>query len=176
MPGQHIELHVINRITINTIGPPGQRVFLFQASDAVDTVTLKLEKEQARALAHTAEELLDNLDKEHPLEDSTHDRPASGDFMLKNPLDPMFQIGQIGLGYDQSRDMIVLATQELLLDESEEPSTARFWVSRSQLRALSKQTLGIVEQGRPVCPLCGRPIDPDGHFCPRSNGHDKVVQ
>jgi uncharacterized repeat protein (TIGR03847 family) len=176
MPGQHIELHAVNRVTVNTVGPPGGRVFLFQASDAVDTITLKLEKEQARALAHTAEELLENLDKEYPLEDSTQDRPASGDYMLHNPLEPLFQIGQIGLGYDRGRDMIVLATQELLLDESEEPSTARFWVSRSQLRALSRQTLDVVEQGRPVCPLCGRPIDPDGHFCPRSNGHDRVLQ
>jgi hypothetical protein len=29
----------------------------------------------------------------------------------------------------------------------------------------------IVAAGRPPCPLCGAPLDPQGHICPRRNGH-----
>jgi len=176
MPGLNIELHVVNHITIGTVGPPGQRTFLLQASDALDTVTLKLEKEQARALAHAANELLENLETQQSVEESPFDIdiPLSSDLMLQEPMEPLFSIGQIGLGYDKNRDMIVLAVQELLLDETEEPSTARFWISRGQVKNLSKQALDVVEQGRPICPLCGKPMEPDRLCCPRVNGHYKA--
>ena len=71
--------------------------------------------------------------------------------------------------------MVVLAVQELLLDETEEPSTARFWITRSQVRSLSKHTLDIVEQGRPICPLCSKPMEPGKLCCPRVNGHYKEL-
>ena len=148
---------------------------MLQAADAIDTVTLKLEKEQARALANAATDLLENLDDEYPIEESSLDAPLTADLMLQNPLEPLFGIGQIGLGYDRNRDMVVLAVQEALFDEEEDPSTARFWVTRAQLRTLGKFALDIVEQGRPVCPLCGRPMDAEGHFCPQRNGHDKAL-
>lgn len=175
MPGLNIELHLVSRITIGTVGPPGKRVFLLQASDALDTITLKVEKEQARVLAHASAELLENLDEEYPADESDYDIPPLADLMLQNPLEPLFQVGQIGLGYDQRRNLVVLVIQEMLLDETETPSTARFWLTRAQVRALGRYTLEVVEQGRPVCPLCGGPIDPEGHFCPRRNGHDKVL-
>jgi uncharacterized repeat protein (TIGR03847 family) len=149
-------------------------MFLLQASDGLDTVTLKLEKEQTRALAHAAQELIDSLEEQFPVEESPFDSPLSADMMLKNPLEPLFQIGQIGLGYDRGRDMVVIATQEFAMEGEEDPSSARFWISRPQLRHLGQHALEIVEQGRPVCPLCGRPMDATGHFCPRRNGHDKA--
>jgi uncharacterized repeat protein (TIGR03847 family) len=48
---------------------------------------------------------------------------------------------------------------------------ARLWAGLPQMRALSRAAQEVVSQGRPICPLCGQPIDPEGHFCPRSNGH-----
>jgi uncharacterized repeat protein (TIGR03847 family) len=86
-------------------------------------------------------------------------------------MEPDFVVGQIGLGYDQEQDAIVLVVQEIQL-ENEEPSTARFWATRTQMKALSNHTIEVVDQGRPLCPLCEQPIDPDGHFCPKSNGHE----
>jgi len=152
MPGQHIELHSVTRITVGYVGKPGQRLFLLQASDAVDTITLKIEKEQASALANTARELLENLETEYPETEApapTDPRPSSDELALTEPFEPMFVVGQIGLGYDRNRDMIVLAAQELLLDEALEPSTARFWIDRTQLTALSDHALEVVSQGRP---------------------------
>jgi len=42
------------------------------------------------------------------------------------------------------------------------PDTARAFVARASR---------VVAAGRPPCPLCGAPLDPQGHICPRRNGH-----
>ncbi|MCG3210620.1 MAG: hypothetical protein FOGNACKC_04251 [Anaerolineae bacterium] len=168
------DLHPVSRITIGTVGPPGQRVFLLQASHENSTVTLKIEKEQARVLASSTIELLDELDDKYPRNYSKTDQPLSSDLMLQEPVDPRFIVGQIGLGYDQDEDMVVLVVQEAQLEELSDPSTVRLWATRSQMRAMCDHTLEVVEQGRPICPLCESPMDPDGHFCPKTNGYERV--
>ena len=55
-------------------------------------------------------------------------------------------------------------------DDDRVPSV-RFVATRSQMRALGEHALEVVAKGRPICPLCGRPIDREGHFCPRTDGH-----
>jgi uncharacterized repeat protein (TIGR03847 family) len=175
MAGDLLDLNPVSRITIDAVGPPGQRVFLLQASQGTTTVTLKLEKEQARILAASVLELLEDLDEKHPRSQSKLDKPLSSDLMLQEPMEPAFVVGQIGLGYEQSQDLVVLVIQELQLeDQQEDLVTARFWAKRAQMKAMSEHALEVVERGRPICPLCNSPMDPEGHFCPRSNGHDKV--
>lgn len=169
------DLNPVSRITVGAVGPPGQRVFLLQASQGTTTITLKLEKEQARVLATSTLELLEELSQKYPRPYSRLDEPLSSDLMIQEPMEPEFAVGQIGLGYDQEQDAIVLVAQEIQLEEREEPSTARFWATRAQMKALSEHTMQVVDQGRPICPLCDQPIDPDGHFCPKSNGHEKVA-
>jgi uncharacterized repeat protein (TIGR03847 family) len=170
------DLNPVSRITIGAVGPPGQRVFLLQASkSSSDNITLKIEKEQARVLATSTIELLEELDQKFPRPHSALDEPLSSDLMLQEPMEPEFVVGQIGLGYDQEQDMVVLVAQEIQTEEEQqEPSTARFWATRSQMRALSNHALEVVEQGRPICPLCDSPMDPDGHFCPKTNGYERV--
>ncbi|MCB0163541.1 MAG: DUF3090 family protein, partial [Anaerolineae bacterium] len=163
-----------NRITIGAVGEPGQRMFLLQASQTSSNVTLKIEKEQARVLAVSTTELLDELDEKYPRSFSKVDRPLTSDLMLREPMEPEFVVGQIGLGYDQDQDMVVLVVQEIQVDTDEDVATVRFWATRSQMKALSEHTLEVVNQGRPICPLCESPIDPDGHFCPKSNGFERV--
>ena len=169
------DFNPVSRITIGAVGSPGKRVFLLQASqDSAITVTLKIEKEQARILASSTIELLEELDQKYPVVYSRLDEPLSADLMLQEPMEPEFVVGQIGLGYDQEEDMIVLVAQEIQLEEFNEPATARFWASRTQMKALSTHTLDVVEQGRPMCPLCDAPMDPNGHFCPKTNGYEKI--
>lgn len=169
------DLNPVSRITIGAVGEPGQRMFLLQASQSSsDSMTLKIEKEQARVLAVSTTELLEELDEKYPRSFSKVDRPLTSDLMLREPLEPDFVVGQIGLGYDQDQDMVVLVVQEIQLDADDEVATARFWATRSQMEALSEHTLEVVNQGRPICPLCDSPIDPEGHFCPKSNGFERV--
>ena len=40
-----------------------------------------------------------------------------------------------------------------------------------QARAFARRAAGVVAAGRPPCPFCGGPLDPEGHICPRSNGY-----
>ncbi|GAB4535790.1 MAG: DUF3090 domain-containing protein [Anaerolineae bacterium] len=175
MAGQIFEMHPVSRITIDAIGPPGQRVFMLQASQGTETITLKLEKEQAQVLAHSIDQLLEELAERFPRPILPLEEPPASELLLRDPIEPLFAIGQMGLGYDESEDALVLVVQELTSEEEvQNARIARFWATRGQMRAISRHTLEVVAMGRPICPLCNRPIDPHGHFCPKSNGHEQV--
>ena len=174
MAAELFDFNPVSRITIDAVGPPGERTFLLQASQGASSITLKMEKEQAKILAVSVIELLEDLDEKHPRSRSKLEKPLSSDLMLQEPLEPTFIIGQIGLGYEQNQDMIVLVIQEVQYEGKTDLATARLWATRAQMEAMSEHALQVVEQGRPICPLCNEPMDPDGHFCPKSNGHDRV--
>ena len=171
MAGEVLDIHPVTRITINTQGKPGQRKFLLQVQSISETITLKIEKEQARVLSVSLIDFLDEINQKHPQPYTRLDIPPRSAMALHEPAEPLFAVGQIGLGYDEEDDLIVLVAQELQAEEFEEPMTIRFWANRGQMRALSDHTLEVVEQGRPLCPLCNHPKS-ENQFCPRSNGHE----
>jgi len=166
-------MNPVTHITAGAVGPPGQRVFYLQATQDLERVTLLCEKQQIEALAVGIEQFVEDLQTKHP------DLPEATDYFdrykmaLEEPLEPLFRVGQMGLGYDEDTDLLVLVAQEVVTEEgsAEDASAARFWATRSQLRALGKYALETVQKGRPICGNCGQPMDPEGHFCPKSNGH-----
>ncbi len=164
------DLDAVQRITAGAVGPKGQRVFYVQARRGSRLITLLAEKEQVRALADAISRLLDSLAEKNPRL-ATSDDLLVTDMSLEEPLDPEFRVGQMGLGYDAERDMVVLLIQGISEDEEGEALTARFSASRPQMRALASHASQVVAAGRPICGNCGRPIDPTGHFCPQRNGH-----
>ncbi len=169
------DLNPVDRITVDTLGPPGQRVFFFQASQGTQVVTLVFEKEQARALAAGLLQLLDQLKADLP-----EDRDQVGVILvtqtnLLQPVEPEFRIGQMGIGFDEDSGYVVVVAYELAIEEEQDIGVARFWATREQTRALAQHAMEVVQAGRPICPLCGEPMDPDGHFCPRGNGHGKTA-
>jgi len=94
---------------------------------------------------------------------------------LREPADPVFVLGPIGLGYDRSNDRVLIQLEELgEVDEEGEPvdddrGHVRLYLSRGQAAAFCDHAESVVEAGRPPCPWCAFPIDPDGHDCPRMN-------
>lgn len=185
----NIELNPVSSIVADAVGQPGQRVFYMQARQGLTTVTIETEKEQIRALAMGIHQFLEDLSHRFP-DRATLDRVDPHDLVLTPPFEPEFKVAQLGLGYDADSDHVVIVAQALATDpeteteeaaeeESEESKgpVARFWITRGQAKAMADHALEIVAQGRPLCPLCGRPINPDGHFCPKRNGHttDLVV-
>ncbi len=92
------------------------------------------------------------------------------DMRLREPVEELFRVGNMGLGYSEGDDLVVLIAYELV-EEGEDPNVVSFWATRAQILSLVKHVTDIVKQGRPICGNCGRPIDPDGHFCPQRNGH-----
>ncbi len=167
---QVYDLKPVSHITADAIGPPGQRVFYLQASQDDMVVTLVLEKEQVRALSLGVEHMLAELDQRFPQKAAEMELVNQHDLALREPVDPLFRVGQLGLGYDAESDLVIIVAQELT-DDADSMSVARFWATRAQVKALSEQGMRVVEAGRPTCPLCGAPINPEGHFCPRRNGH-----
>jgi len=173
MPRFEIDVDPCDHITADAIGSPGQRVFYLQAYQDQRTVTVLIEKAQLQSLAIGIEQFLSQIDQQNPdLEE------ASGEFSeahmrIHPPVDPLFRAGEIGLGYDKERDRVVVFTKELLTEEDEPESAAqiRFWATRSQIRKLARWGVEVANRGRPVCVQCGQPMEPEGHFCPKKNGH-----
>jgi uncharacterized repeat protein (TIGR03847 family) len=175
------DLDPVTRLTADAIGTPGQRTFYLQAASGADQVTLLVEKEQVRRLAESLESWLPELAADRP-EDPEEARVAeAGELALSEPLEPEFRVGQLSLSYDPERDRVVVVATELLPGDEQpeepapepepEPQTVRLVVTRPQLRVLARHGSQVVARGRPLCPLCGNPLDPTGHICPALNGH-----
>jgi uncharacterized repeat protein (TIGR03847 family) len=175
MPDQQLDLNPVTHITTGAIGPPGQRVFYLQARAGGELVTLIVEKVQVQSLAVGLEQFLVELARQFPDLAETSAAYDVSAMELEQPVDPLFRVGQIGLGYDQSTDRIVVVARELTPEgsEPEQASVARLWCTRDQLRAMCQWGLDVASRGRPICGNCGEPMDPEGHFCPKSNGHKK---
>jgi uncharacterized repeat protein (TIGR03847 family) len=167
------DLDAVQRITAGAVGPKGQRIFYVQARRGNRLITMVAEKEQVRALADAIARLLDGLAEKNPRL-STSDDLLVTDMSLEEPLEPEFRVGQMGLGYDAERDLVVLLVQGVAEDEGE-AQTARLSANRALMRALSSHAAQVVAAGRPICGNCGRPIDPAGHFCPQRNGHGPMM-
>ncbi|MBE2221989.1 MAG: DUF3090 family protein, partial [Anaerolineae bacterium] len=129
-----------------------------------------IEKQQAAMLATSFESLLDELNQKHPQRTRKAEEPVWTDLRLREPINSLFRVGHMGLGYNEDSDQIVLVAYELV-EEGEEPNVVSFWLSRPQVKALIKHISDVVSAGRPICGNCGLPIDATGHFCPNRNGH-----
>ncbi len=162
-----------DHFTAGAVGPPGQRVFYLQSRDAGRLITLKVEKEHVRALAEYLGGLLARV-KGAP-------GAARGPAELLEPLETAWDVGSLAVGYDESQDRVVVEASELIeAEEAEEesppapePAMARFRITRAQAAAFVERANELMKGGRPTCPVCSRPMDPEGHVCPRANGHVK---
>jgi uncharacterized repeat protein (TIGR03847 family) len=166
---RHIELNPVTHLTIGAVGEPGNRTFYLQGSRSSQTITLIIEKEQARMLAGSFESLLGELDEKYPTS-KQEQQPVWTDMRLRQPIESLFRVGNMGLGYNEETDQVVLVAYELV-DEDEEPNVVSYWASRTQVHSLIQHANEVVRAGRPICGNCGRPIDASGHFCPHRNGH-----
>ena len=166
----HIELNPVYHLTIGTVGEPGNRTFYLQGSQGSQVISLVIEKEQAAMMAISLDSLLEDLKKQHPEETRNAEEPVWTDLRLRQPINSLFRVGHMGLGYNEDSEQVVLVAYELV-EEGEEPNVVSFWASRYQVKTLIKHTTDVVSSGRPVCGNCGRPMDAEGHFCPNRNGH-----
>jgi uncharacterized repeat protein (TIGR03847 family) len=175
-----IELDPVARVTAGAVGEPGQRTFYLQARKDDVLVSLLLEKQQVALLAAHIDELLERVGAP----DAVDPDPAVLD--LEEPVLPSFRVGRIGIGFDEGRDLVLLQCDEFVPEPEEEEGPVeiaeeelgcvRLWVTRGQAQALARRGETEVAGGRPLCAMCGEPIDPEGHFCPRSNGHREVTR
>ena len=167
MKGALFEFHAVTAIIAGAIGVPGRRTFYLLIGQNDTWLRLWLEKEQLQTLALAIGQLLELL----PGYDLRAEPPAAA---AGPPADAQvvaeFKVGRLALGYDDRREMLVLYAYEQEAGESSQPILA-CWATPEQMHALGNQSTAVCAAGRPICRLCGQSIDPDGHMCPRRNGH-----
>ena len=147
-------------------GEPGHRAFYLQARSAARNVTLGIEKAQVAALAEKLQELLLLVDQDDVVRGGT---PARDPELALEPESPGGRVGTIGLAYEEDDDRVVVLVHAE--DEDDEDALVRLTLRREQVRSFVLHAIAVVAEGRPLCQLCGLPMDPEGHACPASNGH-----
>jgi uncharacterized repeat protein (TIGR03847 family) len=155
------ELDEVDLLTTGTVGPPGDRVFYLQARRGPQLLTLKMEKTQVAALVRYLGTLLADLPPPEELPPNLE---------LVEPIEADWVVGTLGVSYDEDADRFVLLAEELV-EEGEDGAVARIGATRDQIAGLVLHGAEVVEAGRPPCPLCGEPLDAEGHTCVRLNGH-----
>lgn len=158
--------------TTDYVGEPGKRRFFLQARSAAGTESFLIEKEQAVALAERLRDMLVLIDPEDTIRSAVPARDPVLD--ADGPEESAWRITTIGLGYEEDADRIVVVLQEGAPTEEgldTEGEEATYLLRRDQVRAFVLHAIAVVGEGRPICQLCGLPMDPEGHQCPASNGH-----
>jgi len=170
-----------DRVVVGTVGRPGSRTFYLQVRDGARSASVALEKEQSAVLADKIDEVLDALMAD---EGNRFNVPATtaaelvDDDPLDQPVEEQFRAGLIRLGWDPSTVQVVVEvfpfveadddTDDDTDGETAETEPAEMLLVRMPVgtaRAFVQRTRLVVRSGRPLCPLCGRPVDDDGHVC-----------
>jgi uncharacterized repeat protein (TIGR03847 family) len=160
------EFGLARGIDAQAFGQPGQRTFRLRiVGDEAQSASLWMEKEQMQALSLALKQMLSQLEY-----NETPPPADAGDFPVVAQQD--FRVGRMGMGFHPSDRTVVLYTYELGVEDDEEP-TMRVRLTQEQCASLGAQLDDIIAGGRPICPLCGLPVDPGGHMCVRTNGHSQ---
>ncbi len=153
-----MDLDAPDVFSVGTSGPVGERLFLLHFAEGAVRATLKVEKQQMAQLATVLGRLVRELGRPAHLPDDL-------DFDVE--VDPDWVVGKIAVSYDEDADRLVVIVEEM----DDGGAVARIAITREQAAAFAIRATSLVEAGRPPCPLCGFPLDPSGHDCPRTNGH-----
>jgi uncharacterized repeat protein (TIGR03847 family) len=170
-----------DRFVAGTVGQPGNRTFYLQAVHDKRVVSVTLEKQQVAVLAERISALLVEINRRFgtPIPPDTGE---VGDLQpLLTPVDSEFRVGTMGLGWDSEAQTVVvelLAVSEtefdasVVLDDAEDgPDAVRVFLSPESAREFATRSNLVISAGRPPCPLCDEPLDPEGHICVRTNGY-----
>lgn len=166
-----IEMRPVSHITTDALGPPGKRVFYIQAAKDDQVVTLIIEKFQLQTLTIGVEQFLAEIRQRLPMLQEASSEFVEDKMRILPPVEPLFRVAEFGLSYDGEDDLVALIAREMPSQGEEKGQVARFWCTRTQMRAMVHWGMEIASRGRPLCAQCGEPMDPEGHFCARKNGH-----
>jgi uncharacterized repeat protein (TIGR03847 family) len=187
-----------DRFVAGTVGQPGNRTFFLQAKRGASIVSVVLEKVQVQVLAERMTLLLAEVARRGVRVPEAL-APADADTApLDEPLVEAFRVGTMTLAWSGDSDEIVVEAraraeedeeeeegtededeeadedeEELALsdDDPDGPDLVRVRLTPTRALAFAERALRTVAAGRPPCPVCGQPLDPTGHLCPRRNGY-----
>ncbi|HEY6798502.1 MAG TPA: DUF3090 domain-containing protein [Kineosporiaceae bacterium] len=183
MPRQVYDYDPPDRFVAGTVGQPGSRTFFLQARTGGRVTSVALEKAQVSVLAERVDELLDEVLRRTggsapvpalATADSEDNDP------LDTPIDEEFRVGTMSLAWDGENQRVVIECfaegagsddPDAADEEAELGSMLRVSLTGAAARAFAKRAIAVVAAGRPPCPFCTGPLDPEGHICPRANGY-----
>ncbi len=165
MSNPKLEFTRITTLRANALGKPGKRTFRIIAASGDNTAQIWLEKEQLFQLAVAINQIIETLPEERP--DSA---AGQGDGQAPSASHVDFKVGKLVLGLDAANRRFIIDAYDMESLEGD-PATIRIWGDEQQFVALAEEAVQVCAAGRPLCPLCSKPLDPAGHACPRSNGH-----
>jgi uncharacterized repeat protein (TIGR03847 family) len=169
-----------DRFVAGTVGQPGNRTFYLQAVHDKRVISVMCEKQQVAVLAERIGALLTEVNRRFgtPLPPEAEVTDLSP---LVTPIDAEFRVGTMGLGWDAEAQSVVvelLAVTDVaidasvILDDAEEgPDAVRVFLSPESAQQFAARSHRVISAGRPPCPLCDEPLDPEGHLCVRTNGY-----
>jgi uncharacterized repeat protein (TIGR03847 family) len=179
-----------DRFVAGTVGEPGARTFFLQARAGNRLTSVACEKEQVMALAERLDVMLDEVarrfDRE-PVGQTTVDDTDP----LEQPIEEEFRAGTMTLAWEADAEKVVIEVFAVVVVEqgeaeetdpvaaaleSDDAEVFIVRITEEQARAFARRAVALVSSGRPSCPFCGRPIDPEGHICPRANGYRRHVR
>jgi uncharacterized repeat protein (TIGR03847 family) len=173
---EFIEFDPVDDIAAGAFGRPGERTFLIQARKGDAMLSVLVEKEQVHLFTVEAEQFLDGIARDVPEDPPSAVEDAGG---AVSEAVPLFRARLIGIGYDVDRGLVLIELREDAPDEEDdeppppadesEGHVARVYATRGQIRVMIRNGAAAIEGGRPKCPLCGFPMNPDRHICPRWN-------
>ncbi len=173
-----------DRFVAGTVGQPGNRTFYLQAVHDKRVISVILEKQQVAVLAERIAALLLEINRRFgtPIPPETEVEDLSP---LVTPVDAEFRVGTMGLGWDSEAQTVVvelLAVSDtefdasVVLDDAEDgPDAVRVFLTPESARQFATRSNRVISAGRPPCPLCDEPLDPEGHICVRTNGYRRSL-
>ena len=167
--GVYFDFDDVDAFTAGAMGVPGQRTFFIQVRRMGERVTLKCEKQHTAALADFLRQVI--TQQPPPI-----DRPLGVAMELADVSDVAFDLGGISLGYDRDLGRVIVQFDEIVPVDEEGEELPDFDAGKVRVAITVGQAVAFIEvaeaavaAGRPSCLFCGRPIDPNGHMCPRMN-------
>jgi uncharacterized repeat protein (TIGR03847 family) len=180
MPRRIFTFDPPDRFVAGTIGEPGQRVFYLQARQGTNVVSIVLEKVQVGAVADRLTALLDELRRRGVSIPSEPPAGSEDTAPLDEPVTEQFRAGTLSLAWDTRVEDIIIEARAVTDEDDENadaddddpngPDVFRVRLTPTAALGFIQRARRLVAGGRPPCPWCGQPLDPQGHFCPRRNG------
>ncbi len=181
------QVHVFrspDRFLAGTIGQPGEREFFLQVVDGRQVLSVACEKQQVAILADRLGSLITEVARRFDVTSSPDNAQATGDDLtLTTPVDAEFRVGTMGLAWDGEESQVIVELlalsdeevgEDIVLEDREDgPDALRVFLTLEEASDFARRAELVVSAGRPPCPLCSNPLDPEGHICPRLNGYHR---
>ncbi len=163
MAGPTQDMGLVNTFTPEALGEPGKRTFRLMVGSELGTAVIWLEKEQLLELGLHLKRAVGVMEEIEEPELPTPSYPA-----VEDP-DFQFKLGKQAVEFDEQDGLFRFWNYDVEVEE--DVASLVFEATIPQVVDFAEESLRVCSSGRPICPLCHEPINPDGHFCSRSNGH-----